>query len=316
MTPVNPLTRQASLKTDSDSIKANQPINTNYTPAEPAYPRYPSPANVLSACPHCCHLDKINPSMVFNEQDGMLQKTAIKNPTNLHIIVKDYIETAFKAHQRSKELLLHPDIIIWHFTLHKIHIALKNMPTNSYHDHGTGVATRIDQAHGMQIEYCGDFVNWKKTGYGVEKKIVQQDEKNNTTPKQTLIEEYQGDFLNNKRHGVGNLIKANHFRYTGGFKENQLHALGLLSNENDEQYEGEFLNDLPHGKGTLLYANGSKYKGCFAENHPHGKGLLQYNDGNQYEGDFYNGIPQGKGTLTVVDGQKFEGEFKNGFFHG
>jgi hypothetical protein len=234
----------------------------------------------------------------------------------MHTAIKNYIEAAFSAYQKSNALQFHPEIAIWHFTLHKIHIALKNMPSNAYLDHGTGKAHRIDNQNDLQIDYKGDFVNWKKTGYGIEKKfsplILEHLETHNRVPRQAIIEEYQGDFLNNQRHGIGNLIRTNGLRYTGGFKDNQFHGLGVLVNAKNDRYEGEFLNDLPQGKGVLLYATGAKYEGEFVNNDPHGKGIMLYNDGIQFEGDFLNGVPHGQGTLTLVDGTTLESAFLEG----
>ena len=315
MTPANAVTRQtrkSALTVALESAAAQQPTPINVTPATAPYPRYPSPENSLSSCPHCCHLENINFPIVTDEHDRILHQTAIKHPQNMHAAIKDYMKVAFSAHRQSKELMQHPDIVIWHFTLHRIHLALKNMPLNAYNDHGTGQANRIDHSNGIQVEYCGDFVNWNKTGYGVEKKCVPQPEKNNAALTQNIIEEYRGDFLDNHRHGIGTLIKINHFRYTGGFKDHQFHGLGFLVNDKNNQYEGDFINGLPNGKGTLHYADGSQYQGDFVDNHPQGKGLLHYYNGSQYEGDFFNGVPHGKGTLTLLDGRKLVDTFLDG----
>ena len=51
--------------------------------------------------------------------------------------------------------------------------------------------------------------------------------------------QYEGHFVNNKKHGLGTFITAQ-FRY-----------------------EGEFKNDQPHGKGTVNSKDGKKLEGVW-----------------------------------------------------
>ncbi len=58
---------------------------------------------------------------------------------------------------------------------------------------------------------------------------------------------YEGEFENNRKHGMGKLK----------FNNNQ------DSTNNNQYYVGQFVDDLYDGKGQIVYANNDVYNGEF-----------------------------------------------------
>ena len=101
---------------------------------------------------------------------------------------------------------------------------------------------------------CGDA--WKKKGYHGPVICNYADGS-----------EYQGEWKDGKRHGIGTYISP-----TG------------------TRYEGEWGNDGASGHGVCHYADGMKYDGEFEGGERHGKGTLVSTEGDRYEGQFKNDL--------------------------
>ena len=101
--------------------------------------------------------------------------------------------------------------------------------------------------------------------------------------------EYQGEWQNGKRHGIGTYISP-----TG------------------TRYEGEWENDGASGHGVCHYADGMKYDGQFENGERHGRGILISPEGDRYEGQFKYDLVNGEGIYIWGDGVRSEGEFREG----
>jgi hypothetical protein len=123
---------------------------------------------------------------------------------------------------------------------------------------------------------CGDA--WKKKGYHGPVICNYADGS-----------EYQGEWQDGKRHGIGTYISP-----TG------------------TRYEGEWENDGASGHGVCHYADGMKYDGQFESGERHGKGVLISPEGDCYEGQFKYDLVNGEGIYTWGDGVRSEGEFREG----
>lgn len=123
---------------------------------------------------------------------------------------------------------------------------------------------------------CGDA--WKKKGYHGPVICNYADGS-----------EYQGEWLDGKRHGIGTYISP-----TG------------------TRYEGEWENDEASGHGVCHYADGMKYDGQFENGERHGKGVLISPEGDRYEGQFKYDLLNGEGIYIWGDGVRSEGEFREG----
>ena len=123
---------------------------------------------------------------------------------------------------------------------------------------------------------CGDA--WKKKGYHGPVICNYADGS-----------EYQGEWQDGKRHGIGTYISP-----TG------------------TRYEGEWKNDGASGHGVCHYADGMKYDGQFESGERHGKGVLISPEGDRYEGQFKYDLVNGEGIYIWGDGVRSEGEFREG----
>ena len=123
---------------------------------------------------------------------------------------------------------------------------------------------------------CGDA--WKKKGYHGPVICNYADGS-----------EYQGEWQDGKRHGIGTYISP-----TG------------------TRYEGEWENDGASGHGVCHYADGMKYDGQFESGERHGKGILISPEGDRYEGQFKDDLVNGEGIYIWGDGVRSEGEFREG----
>jgi antitoxin component YwqK of YwqJK toxin-antitoxin module len=96
---------------------------------------------------------------------------------------------------------------------------------------------------------------------------------------QQTILEYEGEAMNNMRHGLGKLYHVN----------------GRL------KYEGNFINDFMFGEGKRYHENGQLiYEGNFVNGLALGKGTHHSSDlCSRVEGDFVNGFVHGE--ITVYD---------------
>jgi hypothetical protein len=127
---------------------------------------------------------------------------------------------------------------------------------------------------------------------------------------------YKGDIKNFKKEGKGK-EKTNDFSYEGEFVNDMKHGNGkIFYNNNGDYYEGQFSNGLITGKGFYKWKNQHTYFGDFVCGKMHGKGLYKWTDGNQYEGEYINNIKEGQGEFKWNDGKIYKGRFENGKPHG
>ncbi|CAN0081679.1 unnamed protein product, partial [Ectocarpus sp. 12 AP-2014] len=86
-------------------------------------------------------------------------------------------------------------------------------------------------------------------------------------------EVYEGDLLDEKRHGVGEYRYADGTVYSGEWHRGQRQGFGTLISPTGAVYEGEFDHDLIHGEGLWSWTDGSSYAGQTKHGVREGKGL-------------------------------------------
>ncbi len=122
---------------------------------------------------------------------------------------------------------------------------------------------------------------------------------------------YTGDFKNGQIHGRGTLIFTDGRHYTGEWSENFRHGQGKMRFAGGEIYEGAFARNQMHGQGTLYYPSGEKYTGQFIQGRMEGFGRRDYSDKSYYEGDWANGLRHGKGKQFFANGSMISGTWIN-----
>lgn len=99
--------------------------------------------------------------------------------------------------------------------------------------------------------FIGQWVNDKKTGYGVFDDI-------------TKGEKYMGQWQEHQRQGTGVVVTQFGLYYEGTFKDNKMMGTGVLVAEDDTTFEGEFSDDWTlNGKGVLTMTNGDYLEASF-----------------------------------------------------
>mmetsp|Transcript_25731 Transcript_25731/g.43349 ORF Transcript_25731/g.43349 Transcript_25731/m.43349 type:complete len:550 (-) Transcript_25731:116-1765(-) len=139
-------------------------------------------------------------------------------------------------------------------------------------------------------------------------------------------DEYEGEFVENLKHGNGVLRYANNNKYTGEFKDDFPHGFGVYQYHTIDdkgrrvkyhKYEGNFQRGKRHGKGVYIAANGDTYTGEFENDLYHGEGLLVKVNGDRFEGDWERGKASGKTIdISFGNGDKYNGGMRNGLFNG
>jgi len=116
------------------------------------------------------------------------------------------------------------------------------------------------------------------------------------------LEEYNGDIVNNKKHGKGEGHYQTGSRYNGDWVENKRHGKGTYIWEKGSIYEGDWNDDKKHGKGKLTWANGV-HEGDYKDDKMHGYGVFKFQKdtgpcpaGSTYEGYWKNGRMETEGN--------------------
>ena len=123
--------------------------------------------------------------------------------------------------------------------------------------------------------------------------------------------EYQGEWQDGKRHGIGTYISPTGTRYEGEWKDDGANGHGVCHYADGMKYDGEFESGERHGKGILISPEGDRYEGQFKYDLVHGEGIYIWGDGVRPEGEFREGKPwnvlgydeYGKICGLLVDGK-------------
>jgi hypothetical protein len=131
---------------------------------------------------------------------------------------------------------------------------------------------------------------------------------------------YTGQFKGEKRHGIGIFQLGTGEKYHGSWKDDCPTGKGRLTNMNDGFYEGDFFNGRFFGRGVYESSH-YKYNGMWLNDKQDGLGTEMIFFPEQpefrevYQGSFRNGLRQGHGTLTIIRGDNknvFNGQFEAG----
>jgi len=156
----------------------------------------------------------------------------------------------------------------------------------------------------------------------------------------------EGDCFN----GKGTFVYPSGTKYTGQFKNGEIHGQGTCDYVNGTKYTGQWVQRYPEGYGIKTYPDGTQREGqwlrgqpinpegqvlefaskgntqttteldvqsgCVQGNCEAGRGVYVYIDGSKYEGEFKNGKLHGEGIWFYPDGEKYVGGFKNNYSHG
>lgn len=125
-------------------------------------------------------------------------------------------------------------------------------------------------------------------------------------------DEYDGDYVDGRREGLGTYKFKNGYVYTGEFVDNAFSGLCTYEYKNRGTYKGMMKNSQRNGNGEFTYKSGDRYKGEWKDNKRHGEGTYFFaKDGSSFEGVWENGEFK-KGSWRLENGLTFEGSFDKG----
>eukprot|EP00826_Nyctotherus_ovalis_P015577 TRINITY_DN14440_c0_g1_i13.p1 TRINITY_DN14440_c0_g1~~TRINITY_DN14440_c0_g1_i13.p1 ORF type:complete len:198 (-),score=18.32 TRINITY_DN14440_c0_g1_i13:174-767(-) len=127
---------------------------------------------------------------------------------------------------------------------------------------------------------------------------------------------FEGQVLDNKRHGYGKQTWPNGTKYTGYWENDKMSGKGKLEYENGDVYDCNWVDNKAKGFGELLKSDGSKYVGEWDCDEPHGEGTESWPDGTEYKGTYSHGVKNGRGIYLWSDGTKYEGEWADDRIEG
>lgn len=183
------------------------------------------------------------------------------------------------------------------------------------------------------VNYNSKTPETLRTRFSIVKQSQNLIAKTNST---LTIKDYDGDFSNDKRQGVGRVNYANgdwyegqwnnnmrhshgkyfykklSMKYVGEWEENTRHGRGTLTFSNGDSLEGQWeRNSLKSENGHINYTRGGHYSGQLLDGYRHGDGILVYENDVKYAGKWKNDIREGSGRLELFDSWYFQGYFKN-----
>jgi hypothetical protein len=165
----------------------------------------------------------------------------------------------------------------------KLEQALQNISTSDYDIYCAG--------------YSGPLADGLRSGYGVLK--------------YSRHDVYEGEFVNDKMHGIGALRSSEGYFFAGKFVEGVRSGYGLQRWESGAAYQGCYEADVFDGFGKITFSDGSFYEGEFVAGNKHGRGVFQWSDGSEYRGSFVDDVFSGFGVMRHADGSVYDGYWEN-----
>ncbi len=127
---------------------------------------------------------------------------------------------------------------------------------------------------------------------------------------------YEGNWENDKKHGNGKMEYINGNVYNGEWKDNEKYGNGTMKYNNGDVYEGDWENNNRNGHGTITYFNGDVYKGGWKYNQYDKNGIMEYKNGDVYDGEWKDNGKNGRGKIKYKNGDVYKGEWKYNEKHG
>ena len=178
---------------------------------------------------------------------------------------------------------------------------------NEYREEGSSIVGPKKQKKQSKSSLTSSELNILK-----EQGIEYLEEQRNKTTVQ-FVDVMCGDAWKKKcYHGPVICNYADGSEYQGEWQDGKRHGIGTYISPTGTRYEGEWENDGASGHGVCHYADGMKYDGQFESGERHGKGVLISPEGDRYEGQFKYDLVNGEGIYIWGDGVRSEGEFREG----
>ena len=122
---------------------------------------------------------------------------------------------------------------------------------------------------------------------------------------------YQGQWHLNEMFGIGQYKSVEGWIYEGYFNLSRRHGEGSMRWASGEFYIGNWMHNKRNGKGILLTRILDVYQGEFCDDQLSGMGEMYYGNGSKYIGNFRENVRNGKGRFVEKDGCEYYGEYQH-----
>ena len=126
----------------------------------------------------------------------------------------------------------------------------------------------------------------------------------------------QGNIIDGKLNGKGQIIFPNGVIYNGEFKDDKLNGQGVVRVPDGGHFEGNFKDNLLNGKGKIITEDNIEISGYFIAGKLDGQGKIQFPNGAVHKGEFKNDKLNGKGKIIESGGIILKGMFSNNQLNG
>ena len=123
---------------------------------------------------------------------------------------------------------------------------------------------------------------------------------------------YEGEWLHNRKEGIGIEIYSDGSKYQGEHKNGTKHGLGIYNGSDGSSYEGEWKLNLMDGYGIYRFKDGSMCTGFWISNQLNGFGKLIFPNVKCYVGNFENNFKNDFGiSFWFKEKKAYVGYWKN-----
>ena len=155
--------------------------------------------------------------------------------------------------------------------------------TNNF---ANGICSYFDNKNG---NFVGEYLKNIPNGFGIFSsnliKITGNFSQNNfsgiveeKSPKNSFFNyNFRGNYINNKKNGIGTFIWEDGTIYEGEFINNEMTGFCIITFPNNNKFKGEILNSKMNGYGEFYFNNGKKYFGFYKNDKKDGFGLFVWN---------------------------------------
>ncbi len=104
-------------------------------------------------------------------------------------------------------------------------------------------------------------------------------------------------------------------KYEGQFEDEKRHGIGIMVYNDGSKYKGYWENDKKHGEGAILFPNGDVYRGYWEDGKKNGKGAIKYHNNDEgylyFSGNWKDDMKNGEGIFVDKYNKEYKVNYEN-----